>query len=660
MGRPLVLNQTLHGYQDGHRLLASSVDLDRTSSSRMLEMSDLVGAPPTGYGEHYLSGYPLPGSRAYVIASTWPAPEVSRPGAAWTHSLLLSYDDIPNIMDVTGIQRCFRRPGAGTGADFSHYGRPVNWSETDGPDTAGDVDHAASWKPAGTVIGALYGTERPVVVQIAAGDAYASHPGILGLWSQQWPSLRRAFTFRTMGQGGAASTFDLTLVPAREQTTGRDPAVPGRDAGPRPEWLACLTADLARRDGGMHRYLQRYGSDAARPRTAFPLLVRSWLWLTEATDDLGWLDDLAGRTDSDLAKLRRAVATLEVLEVAGARGRWPDLLIAVANMWPNAPAPKRDPGPHRHPLHRDVRTLGELLDRAAGTDAGGLAGYALRTVARSSGPQALLDAIGDSLGRLETAAGAVPELLLSPEARGRPELAEWVVRNVEVAPEHIGDIVELALASDARVAADAVRRFGAVAVLGWLAAVQDGRRPLPPEGDPWLGATVANPEMLLDAFLRGPPFGAELLDVLCAGCSKAVGGPMDDGEAWNAATRALAPDDIAAFPRLRAYLFLCAQRARTPAAEQLFAKTFETIHAEYARTGVPSFPFLLFMQMKRGWEWDRCLGVRIALARAFVRNRLDPRELKNIVRSRDTLSEVLQLIREEPGGSDYLRDRFYR
>jgi hypothetical protein len=54
----IVVQQTLHGYGDGHRLLAGSVPLSSQDARTMLVMSDLSGALPKLDRHGYLTGYP--------------------------------------------------------------------------------------------------------------------------------------------------------------------------------------------------------------------------------------------------------------------------------------------------------------------------------------------------------------------------------------------------------------------------------------------------------------------------------------------------------------------------------------------------------------------------------------------------------------------------
>jgi hypothetical protein len=53
------INQCLFGYDDGHRLLASSVPLTGNVTSSLLPLSDLVGGIPISEKRGYWTGLPL-------------------------------------------------------------------------------------------------------------------------------------------------------------------------------------------------------------------------------------------------------------------------------------------------------------------------------------------------------------------------------------------------------------------------------------------------------------------------------------------------------------------------------------------------------------------------------------------------------------------------
>src|SRR5258708_23317122 len=95
------LNQTLHGYDGGHTLLASSESLAHVTDSALFVLSDLSGDQIVPGFEEYITGYPLQEMGAYAFAKTWYAPEMERPGCVWTHTLII------RGADLAVIENCF-------------------------------------------------------------------------------------------------------------------------------------------------------------------------------------------------------------------------------------------------------------------------------------------------------------------------------------------------------------------------------------------------------------------------------------------------------------------------------------------------------------------------------------------------------------------------
>ena len=112
----ITIDQTLHGYSEGHRLIEGSVKLPQPDARTMLVLSDASGSgsriPPNGY----LTGYPLAEAGKYVLARTWAAPEMSRPGCVWTHSLLIDFPDLARLGSADELLERFRRPSGIGGA----------------------------------------------------------------------------------------------------------------------------------------------------------------------------------------------------------------------------------------------------------------------------------------------------------------------------------------------------------------------------------------------------------------------------------------------------------------------------------------------------------------------------------------------------------------
>src|SRR4051794_9036647 len=94
------LDQCLFGYNDGHRLLASSTRLPPEAASLLLVHSDLLPGFKSAQSDRYWTGLPIPSAKVYALMRTWLAPELSRPGCVWTHVLLIRFADMARLPDL--------------------------------------------------------------------------------------------------------------------------------------------------------------------------------------------------------------------------------------------------------------------------------------------------------------------------------------------------------------------------------------------------------------------------------------------------------------------------------------------------------------------------------------------------------------------------------
>lgn len=89
-----IVRQQLHGYRQGHQLLASTVDLAREDQDAIDRLSDISGSLGPGQQfEPYLTAYPLPTGKYYVLARTWQDFNAPRAGCVLTRSLLIPMRD---------------------------------------------------------------------------------------------------------------------------------------------------------------------------------------------------------------------------------------------------------------------------------------------------------------------------------------------------------------------------------------------------------------------------------------------------------------------------------------------------------------------------------------------------------------------------------------
>jgi hypothetical protein len=115
----LHLVQTLHGYDQGHRLLASTqgAALDERELALLERLSDLSGYLPMGTGfDHYHTGFPC--GRYYAFACTWPDVTATRAGTVLTHTLLLPLDGAGSLDDLWRLASLHRQPRGASDQEF--------------------------------------------------------------------------------------------------------------------------------------------------------------------------------------------------------------------------------------------------------------------------------------------------------------------------------------------------------------------------------------------------------------------------------------------------------------------------------------------------------------------------------------------------------------
>lgn len=205
----LRVNQALHGYRDGHRLLQSSIKLSPEGHSLLLANSDATGPAVQQGFETYLSGFGLPADRVYVFARTWFAHEMERPGCVWTHSLMIDWDALRDVEDYSAILRAFRRPIQPPGASTAEYGLPMALS-----DHLSTHRNHASIPQLSAALTALYADDRRSVVFAAERSDRWDEP-VVSIWASQWWTLRRSLTFCTgqLSERPGTRKIDIQVVP---------------------------------------------------------------------------------------------------------------------------------------------------------------------------------------------------------------------------------------------------------------------------------------------------------------------------------------------------------------------------------------------------------------------------------------------------------------
>lgn len=201
------IHQAVHGYAEGHTLLASSIRLDKRDARAMLVLSDLAGSGGTVGEDGYLTGYPLPVSGYYVLAKTWLAPEMRRPGCVWTHSLIIKADQLDALSRHAFPDELFARPEAGYYEPYKAPLSPRLHGEAVTP--IGPVHEAL----VRTVLSALYA--HPTKGVFLTDEDQLATAIVMGVWAQQWTALKARFRFCTsvaVDRSADGSPFDLQVT----------------------------------------------------------------------------------------------------------------------------------------------------------------------------------------------------------------------------------------------------------------------------------------------------------------------------------------------------------------------------------------------------------------------------------------------------------------
>ena len=279
MSGDVTVHQTLHGYKNGHSMIAASLVLTSDLSTTLLSMSDLSGSTPVPGFEEYLTAYPL-GEALYAFAKTWYAFEMPRPGSVWTHSLLIPRTEIDKLPSLSPLLDAFRRPTPNsTDSMLAAYSAPLQiatdlsrnyglWTELD------DVS---------ALLNSIYSFPyQPIIVEGTAASRFQN--AIISIWQQQWPRLRHAFSFCTGSLSARkirGRPLDLQVVPSlRIRGVQRElpDAIEPRQFPAHPvelDWIQSAIADLQSSDGTqLRRFLWYAAKDSDKGRPAFKVLVR--------------------------------------------------------------------------------------------------------------------------------------------------------------------------------------------------------------------------------------------------------------------------------------------------------------------------------------------------------------------------------------------------
>lgn len=264
------VSQTLHGYRDGHKLLASSFVIDEYAGIEMARMSDLM-PQHLNDGSSYICGYPLKSINKYVLSKTWSAYEMPRPGCVWTHSILLDYATVAKIQNIFPLLNFFERPK--TSKNFIYD-----------EDLIVDLEWTSEFKyiddsfvqemqeMATNVLQGIYSEKESRILIPANFESEINNAIAILSWNQMPPRLRRDFVFCTAG-GLRSFTppAEVTLIFTDELIP--QPAVYSSDSLDSSGLGFLLQDFFTFKQSELRTFISRYDVDAKNARNAVPKLA---------------------------------------------------------------------------------------------------------------------------------------------------------------------------------------------------------------------------------------------------------------------------------------------------------------------------------------------------------------------------------------------------
>ncbi len=655
------VDQTLHGYSEGHRLLAGSRRLSGESQRAMRTLSDLSGPRLVpGFGD-YLTGYTLPEEKLFCLARTWYADECDRPGCVWTHSLLLISSDLDATNGLDLLLPLFRRPRPGEegSINLESYSQTLQ-VKVHAPASIHYTPPAISRR----LIECAYGTRAPIVTP--DDDAENLQSLYLALWRQAHRLAGLTLQICTGAihpRVAASGQFDLQTVPrdslreiVRSHKTVQ--VCEQTQVRPQPRWVELLNEDLQGDETPFRAFLHRYGQ--AKDRAAIGAYARLYVLLSNESVSY---QDVLKAIDAEFPDSSEAMPLKS--SVAGA--------------------------PHERDLTPGVpeeQVLTALLaEPTSAFDANAMQvrsrfselwhhnEFAARQIAKSALSQStrIADEICDELyvllcaKSMGTFISHEPETALAMIAR-KPELA--IQRDVWCAPPpFVADVMQIVCGSDSlvasgifqivtnqlrsrtgNVASSMVARFpttAAEAVLTWLR--EDADRAAPND---WK-ASLENAAELAD-WLR-----KSLLDCDKAACVIRLASPASK------LVKAIAPEhwlacvarcSQAGDPGIHALLCCLGLDRADEVGQELLTKSFASLYMMAEEEAVREVVWQVVAERlpTTGWWWDKCRRMRVGLVKRFASASSSPVAFVDCLPSARVLSDMLQMWGWEQNERDFL------
>lgn len=310
----ITIQQYLFGYQHGHRLLSGSQSIPSELMHQIISRTDAPGTNAKDLESTLLQGFPLLGAPQYALARTWPdRREGTRPGTVLTHLLLIDFPDLgrediilpllellkddPNEIDSNQfklpLQMETKRRARGRVTETMCLAMRSNELFLQLYDLDSEQAEVMLSVPSTLVSNSLARSEAELF--------------LAALWDQQWPRLRRSFSFVVNNWKASSSNYSRYPVDLLLYTRESKGIL---NSSPAPHWIQALENDLIS-PGSLRQFLRRAGADIKSTRQAMHPLVDLHLrfqdkeWSPEAYHEIAEIIFTSFPGSSDAKWLKR-------------------------------------------------------------------------------------------------------------------------------------------------------------------------------------------------------------------------------------------------------------------------------------------------------------------------------------------------------------------
>ncbi|NZD69127.1 hypothetical protein H0Z17_14520 [Herbaspirillum sp. AP21] len=614
-------------------------------------MSDVSGPGVASEGIAYLTGYPLSDAGVYALAKTWPAPEMSRPGCVWTHTLYIDFADLGRITCPSQIAEHFIRPDA---HNFRQYSQTLSVELDDFSTPFGMEASQKAWLS--EVLAGLY--EKPLdKVLIRRESNVDVDASVLRVWDQQWPRLRRSFRFCTLtsrDRSNEYGEFDLQVLQAHSTNSRTNTYLPPVQT----EWLSTLVRDIAQPSNtGLRQTLRVLGAETQGGREAMATLCNFHALLENDEKHLS-IDATVASLESisllNQSKYARAeVAKLALHNIANANKN--SLTFVIDNLSSLEPSL----------VQEKCQSLANILWRHFPEKLWELIS------SNESVSKIMLSAVKEIPVESILSGFREMELSYSQLLKIRPDLlsseAFWKLAQIDPAliisedSEIDMEVVIVAMLRGLKQEnpiASAVRLFGSTKILFCMLMAKHSHVRIARESY-WLRFSCLNTSAVASFLTDAHIHDERMLEALSFELSpESI--PNEYGhDPWFIALSNLKNNTGTLSIRLVAYAFRRALGWRSRSVGELLSLSFESLHASLERSELDDENWNL-IEDRLPWvpsyrRWDRCLRIRQIVVETFVSKDLHIQTFLDITIDQDLFLKMLETTLDTLGGYRYLK-----